>query len=282
MVYSCCGDSFPDWGLLMQHINSTPAHTTCSRCRRGFVEEKSFIQHIRHSLQHAPNASTGSTVALVPRVSLEANGYKGVPSSQVKLVFQTACKLKRSGPTPEDVIRATGTALSVDVVSAILEGALRLLPVDRSPQGDADRRAKMALKAAHAAAAERAFVDVVRSLNHRLKDEEQQKREINDALERDIAGVIRFTPDIRFVAPTLLCGKACSWVEYKNSFGFKKNPMIHSKHVKQLRRYRSEFGEGMIVYKLGYEQDLFDIDGVSCYREAEVRLWAHTQQDGGW
>lgn len=130
----------------------------------------------------------------------------------------------------------------------------------------------MSLKASYVAAAEKAFVDVIRTLEPRLKDEDQQKCEINDALERDVADVIRLTPDIRFTGPTILCGKVCTWVEYKNSFGFRKNPMIHSKHVKQLRAYRSAFGEGMMIYKLGYEQNLLDIDGVSCYREAEVIL----------
>lgn len=43
--------------------------------------------------------------------------------------------------------------------------------------------------------------------------------------------------------------------------------MIYSKNLKQLRRYRAALGEEMVVYKLGYEQDLFDIDEVSYYRE---------------
>ena len=53
-------------------------------------------------------------------------------------------------------------------------------------------------------------------------------------------------------------------------FEFKSNPFVHAKHKAQLRRYAEKFGVGMAVDKLGYERDLFYIDGVKVQREAEV------------
>lgn len=169
----------------------------------------------------------------------------------------------------------------MDIVSAILEGAIRVLPPDNSPQGQARRKQEMALKAAHALRAESAFVDNVRRLQPLLQDDSEQQEGIRAALEEGRSDVIRCTPDILFDNPTQLCGRSCHWVEYKNTLGFKSNPFLHQKHKKQLRRYVATFGSGMVVYKLGFERDLFHVDGLCCFREQEVTQWIDRAVLGG-
>jgi hypothetical protein len=53
----------------------------------------------------------------------------------------------------------------------------------------------------------------------------------------------------------LIDGHLCHWIEFKNYFGFKSNPLIASKNKKQLKRYASEIGSGAVVYRLGFEID---------------------------
>ena len=210
-----------------------------------------------------------------------AKPYTGVPTTQIRPVFRTACKQRFGRVSAESVIAMTGTTLDPDVVSAILEGALRLLPPDGSIEGQERRKQEMAHKAAHALRAESAFVDQVRRLQPLLQDESQQKERIKAALEDGRSDAIRSTPDILFDHPTNLYGRSCRWVEYKNTFGFKSNPFVHQKHKKQLRKYVATFGPGMVVYKLGFEHGLFQIDGLSCFREQEVIEWIGQVVVGG-
>lgn len=199
--------------------------------------------------------------------------YTGVPSTQIRPVFGMARKHRFGRVDADSIIAMTGTSLDPDIVSAILEGALRLLPPDNSIEGQERRRQEMAHKAAHALRAESAFVDQVRRLQPSLQDESQQKQRIKAALEDGRSDVVRSTPDIFFDNATNLCGRSCRWVEYKNTFGFKSNPFLHQKHKKQLRRYVATFGPGMVVYKLGFEHGLFQMDELSCFREQEVTQW---------
>ncbi|KAK1089596.1 hypothetical protein LTR48_000356 [Friedmanniomyces endolithicus] len=77
----------------------------------------------------------------LPRVPVP---YKGVPKDKVDNVFRKACQLRSKDPTPDDITLATKTDLCYRTVSAILEAALRLAPVDRSPEGTLQRQQKAA------------------------------------------------------------------------------------------------------------------------------------------
>ncbi len=84
--------------------------------------------------------------------------YRGVTPALIKPVFRAACALRFSNPGVTDIIDRTNTRLDREIVGAILEGALRLLPVDNTPEGQTTRRANMAAKAEQAMAAEETLV----------------------------------------------------------------------------------------------------------------------------
>ncbi|KAK5111166.1 hypothetical protein LTR85_012248 [Meristemomyces frigidus] len=191
----------------------------------------------------------------------------------VKPVFLKACQLRFEKPTPEVVISHTKTRLSYDIVSAILEAALRLLPPDRTADGTLRRQEKAAKKAQRAADAEFAFVDLLLSVDKELLREEEQKEQIRALVERGTLEIVRSTPDVRFSRETSVCGITCRWLEYKNTFGFRSSPFVAAKDKKQFAKYASTFGPGMVVYKLGYERNHIQIEGVHCFREKEVVDW---------
>ncbi|PIA96302.1 hypothetical protein CB0940_10225 [Cercospora beticola] len=202
---------------------------------------------------------------------MDALPYSGIPAHKIKIIFQAACARRHRNPQIEDIIRTTGTDVDREVVSAILEGALRLLPPDRSEEGDSLRREKEAIRAAHANAAEHSFVQAIKECYQGgMRDESQQKKDIRQAIDNGVENIINLTPDIMFDTPAEFNGKQICWMEFKNTFGFRKNPFIHRKHIKQVKRYRDALGPGVIVYRLGYEQNLFQIEGVGCYRETDV------------
>lgn len=203
--------------------------------------------------------------------------YKGVPTTVVKPVFQAARALRFSQPAVSDVVRRSNTALDAEIVSAILEGALRLLPPDNTPYGQEKRRRQMMLKAAHALDAETNFVALVRRLHFDLLDERQQSDRIKAAIEEGIKDIVRLTPDVLFIRPARIFGSLCHWLEYKNTFGFKSNPFLHRKHKAQLCRYVAAFGPGLVVYKLGHEENLFSVEGVQFCREREVLMWIESE-----
>jgi hypothetical protein len=199
--------------------------------------------------------------------------YRGIPSSQIKPVFKAACYSRFREPVAADIIRTTRTTLEPDIVAAILEGALRLLPVDTTPEGQQTRREKERAKAEHAQKAENDFVEQVRRLQPAMLDETQQKQRILAARESGSPLEIRATPDVLFHEPTEINGAVCHWIEYKNMFGFKQNPFVHSKIEQQCRRYASLFGTGIIVYRLGFEVRLLDVEGVHVMHERDVSFW---------
>lgn len=109
-------------------------------------------------------------------------------------------------------------------------------------------------------------------------NEAEQKQRIRKALDNGFQPV-RSTPDILFLQPVHFHGKECRWIEYKNTFGFKKNPFVHSSHRKQLKRYVQDFGAGIIVYKLGFEEKLLNIEGVDYVGEMDVITWLQDYLD---
>lgn len=207
----------------------------------------------------------------VPSASVEP--YDGVPSSQIRAVYNAAHSLRFSQPETSDIIRITKTRLDENIVSAILEGALRVLPPDNTPDGIAKRKETMAFKAANATRAENAFVESLRRLRPLLLDQNEQQQKIRVAIDERRYEIIRCTPDVLFESPIHPNGFFCHWVEYKNGFGFKQNPFLYRKHKKQLLKYVSTFGPGMVVFKLGFESHLYNIAGLCCFREEEVTRW---------
>jgi hypothetical protein len=196
----------------------------------------------------------------------------------IKPVFQAACRIRFANPTVEDVVRLTRTSLAASIVSAILEGARRLLPPDNSPEGQDLRRAEMAKKALQAFEAETAFTVQLQKFQPLSMTEEQQKESIRIKSEAGLVNLVKATPDLLFLETTSLCGFRTNWIEYKNMFGFKSNPFVHAKIKKQLKRYTEIYGDGMVVFKLGYESEHLNIEGLRVMREAEVLHWLGSQQ----
>ena len=62
----------------------------------------------------------------------------------------------------------------------------------------------------------------------------------------------------------------CTWLEYKNYFGFRSNPFVASASKKQYQKYAAQIGPGAVVYRLGFESGHVNIDGVMTFREKEV------------
>ncbi|KAM0714505.1 hypothetical protein Q7P37_009799 [Cladosporium fusiforme] len=207
-----------------------------------------------------------------------AEGGRTVYVTQHRTANLATNTVRYNGPTVQDIIRSTGTALDPEIVGAILEGALRLLPPDESPEGKIARKTKMATKAAQALAAETAFVAKMQGYQPRSSNEAEQREKIRHAIEAGWVDVVKLTPDILFSEVTPLCGFDCNWIEYKNMFGFKSNPFVHKKNKAQLRRYVAAFGKGIVVYRLGYESDHLVVDGLKVMREADLVQWTTLQE----
>lgn len=75
-------------------------------------------------------------------VRVEAKEYEGIPRRIVQAMYSKAVQLRFTRPTAGDPIETTGTNLDAEVVSAILEGTLRLLPRSVSLVEDALRLEK--------------------------------------------------------------------------------------------------------------------------------------------
>lgn len=219
------------------------------------------------------NAATFNTVIG------ERRPYNGVSRTLVTPVFSMACNLRFSQPTPSVIIARTRTTLDHDIVSAILEAALRLLPPDSTSEGIRSRREKATDQARRAEAAEASFIDRLSGANIDLLRERQLKERARAALDAGQDDVVRLTPDALLSRPTLICGEICNWIEYKNTFGFRSSPYIASKNKAQFRKYATTFGPGMVVYKLGFETNHVKIEGVHCSREADVLQWIDDQEE---
>ena len=199
--------------------------------------------------------------------------YEGVPGTLVTPVFKMASRLRFSQPTPSTTIARTRTTLDHDIVSAIIEAALRLLPPENTREGIKLRQEKAADRARRAEDAESAFIEHLSRADTKLLRERELKERTQAALDAGQQDVVRLTPDALLSQPTLICGKVCAWVEYKHTFGFRTSPFVASKNKAQFRKYVSAFGPGMVVYKLGYETNHIHVEGVHCFREKEVLQW---------
>lgn len=143
------------------------------------------------------------------------------------------------------------------------------------------RKQRQQARAERALQAEEDFVKIVRAFQNQMMDEMQQSQTLQDAASNGQNTTIKITPDILFLTPTIINGILCHWIEYKDTFGFKADPFVHKKNCKQYRKYATTFGGGMVVYKLGYQTELLRIEGVVCFREAEVIDWINRQLFNG-
>lgn len=190
-------------------------------------------------------------------------GYAGIPKAVVAPVFELACHLRSVKPSVDSIITQTKTQLDHDIVSALIEAAVRLPPFDKARREKSKRRAEMAEHA------EELFLASLTRLGYHFLSEAQQKNNTNG------------TPDIRFAEPTLICGYFCWWLEFKDYFGFRANPFLASQNEKQLSKYAAQIGPGAVVYKLGFETDHMNIEGVNILREKEVLMNLATQDYRG-
>lgn len=184
--------------------------------------------------------------------------YFGLPRSMVKPVFEMACRLRFMKIDVEMLLKYVDTKLDHEVVSYLVEAALRLVPPNKTLEDASEARMKMIQKAGRASFNEKNFVNQFRALGYEFLTEDEQKK-----LQ------IQPTPDIRFYEPVMLSRQWCYWVEYKSYFGFSENPHINSKDSKQFKKYATKLGPGAVVYKLGYEMEHITVQDVTFHRETE-------------
>ncbi|KAK0260446.1 hypothetical protein LTR35_017983 [Friedmanniomyces endolithicus] len=134
--------------------------------------------------------------------------YDGILPALIKPVFKAACALRFSQPEVSELI--------LQIVGAILEGPLRLLPAIRTNEEQTARRAKMASKAQQALAAEEAFVFHMRAVGLQLRDERGQKEHIRLATENGERTIVRLTPDALFRAPQQSAGDPATGLSTKH------------------------------------------------------------------
>ncbi|CZT13841.1 uncharacterized protein RAG0_17333 [Rhynchosporium agropyri] len=243
MAHGCdpCDRYFSSQQALQQHLDS-PAHDfDCDECDRSFNSQQALQQHLNSS-------------AHIPK---DLISYHGVPRAEVAPVFATACRLRFIRPTADSLTKQVKTNLEEAVLSAIMAAALRLLPTDDTVEGIALRTEQSRVKAAKAKFAEDSFCMDLTRLGYKFRRESQQEGEA-------------VTPDIRFDEPISVLGELCWWLEFKNYFGFRKNPFVAAKDKRQFLKYATQIGPGAVVYKLGFETSHVNIEGVVTFREKEV------------
>jgi hypothetical protein len=186
--------------------------------------------------------------------------YIGIPRATVKALFAEACHLNHTKPSVDDILlRVPPISIDHGIVKCIISAAERLLPVDKTPQGVATRQEKQRITAEASRLTEAGFCTQVTRLGYVFLRQDQQRGE-------------KSTPDLRFKEPIKVNGRDCFWIEYKNYFGFTKNPSVTESATEQLKRYVSKLGPGAVVHKFGFEEDYMKMDGVMVFREKEMFL----------
>lgn len=141
-------------------------------------------------------------------------------------VFKMACRLRFEGPSPEELINRTETQLEVDIVAAILEGALHLLLTDDSTEGSMARKENEVEKARKAKEADAKFPQHLTCLDNRMLSETEQRDWWKAAREAGKEQFVSVAPDALSQKPVIVCTIAYRRVEYKNTFGFHPNPFM--------------------------------------------------------
>lgn len=140
----------------------------------GRQEETAGIVHFVHSaLSRRSEVRTlqFNNNRMADTYAPSTTAYNGVSSEEVRRVFKAAHVRRFSRPDANTIVEITGTSLDLGIVSAIVEGALRVLPPDKSTDGQERQKQEMALKAAYAFRAENASVNSVRRIHPALLDE---------------------------------------------------------------------------------------------------------------
>jgi len=242
---------------MQKHLLDSSHHNLCTRGPHliDFENEQDLLDHLD---LHRKRTKTENG-SLSPLAGEVLDEYHGVNPTTITSVYACALRQRFRKPTPESIIRQTGTDLDHAIVSSLISAALRLLPADKTPEGVAVRVERDKARAAEAKAAERAFYADFSRFGYRCMCEDEQR------------GLSVLTPDILFDEPTLICGHLCQWLEYKSFFGFRRNPFVGPSNKKQFRKYTEQLGPGAVVYALGFELGHIDIEGVKAFREKEIR-----------
>jgi hypothetical protein len=251
-----CRKSFKSPDAKKQHVKTSSRHHICAQCRHDFDTEKALRQHRKshHSIVAKPGRAG---VTFSP--STNGSEYMGTLQTAVAPVFDLARRLRFTQPDADTITHRSKTQLDRAIVCSLIDAALRLLPLDNSPDGIQRRREKHRIKLEEAQLAEMQFTESVRNLGYIFLTEMEQREPM-----------ISPTPDIRFLNPIRICGHLCFWLEYKNYFGFRANPFLASQNRKQFKKYTAEIGPGAVVYKLGFETNHLNINRVKAFREKEL------------
>lgn len=265
-IFQCirCQRLFNSDASLRQHIADSLSHNLCTCCSppKDFEQPRSLRQH---SVAISKlNENRQLDVTNINR----GVGLGGVPRSLVELVFRAACSLRRQNPQPHTIATLTKTSLDLNIVSAILTAALRLLPPDNSSAGRQLRLEKERLSAERAKDAEAEFIARIANFGVEFLTEAEQRSLAGTALP--YGQKLGPTPDLLLKTPLLIDGHPCAWIEFKNDFGFKSSPFVTSGTKRQVKRYLDKIGPGIVVYRLGFESGLFAMPGVVCMRETEA------------
>lgn len=251
---------------MSQHLFASLRHNICQLCIPSIDLPTSESLEDHQSSCHDSRGIT-DRLTLLPQ---DSYGYSGIPTDLVKPVFEVACRLRSSKPGADAVIAISRSILPVDVIKAIIKAALRVLPIDSSPEGRCLRLEAERLSRARAADAEDAFIQGISRSGIRYFTENDQKRSMMAEIESEKRTHFGPTPDVLLATPILISGNMCHWIEYKNDFGFRKSPFVTSSSRKQFQKYVDNIGPGLVVYKLGFEQGFLNMPGVKFLREAEA------------
>lgn len=191
--------------------------------------------------------------------------YQGEDPKHVAEVFAAAKRICLSDATPEQMVRYARSTMSESIVRSIIEAAIRSRPAGRTPSEVIARLDREKQRAAAARRAERDFIKCLQEAGLHFTTENQQQM---DAVAR--GQVLRATPDVLFSGPTLIAGHQCLWVEYKNYFGFPTNPFVATKERRQVQKYATHLGPGLVVFSPGFEKGHLRIDGVKTARQEDI------------
>lgn len=191
--------------------------------------------------------------------------YKGIPNDLVAPVFRFVCRWRTCLPEAVEIARRTNSTLDHSIILALMEAAQRLNPADNSLAGTEWRQIQERKRAQKAQLSEDAFVEQFRRIQGDFLRESEQR---SQARAKGLPP--RATPDMKFSTPIMVCGHICNWIEYKDYFGFPKNPYVVSKEKHQIQKYLTEFGPGAILFELGFQCGHLKREGVTVCRAKDV------------
>lgn len=110
-------------------------------------------------------------------------GNDGIPSDLVTPVFKIACRLRSPDLTAETVLIASKSRLHLSIIGAIIRAALRVLPVDNSPEGYLKRIERERLSAARAIENQDAFTECVARLGIKFYTEIEQRKIMDEKID---------------------------------------------------------------------------------------------------